>query len=99
MSRSRGTAATSRDGRVVLTRPLYGDDASGCEAFWRRLDAAANIRATLSDDGMAEPAEDSHVQERVTASVEIAKIAELDLNPVFVRQRVVVADVRVRFEP
>ena len=30
---------TLRDGRVVVLRPLRGDDAAGVEALWRRLDA------------------------------------------------------------
>ena len=32
---------TLRDGRVVVLRPLRGDDAAEVEALWRRLDAAS----------------------------------------------------------
>ncbi len=34
-----GWEETLRDGRVVVLRPLRGDDAAGVEALWRRLDA------------------------------------------------------------
>ena len=37
---------TLRDGRVVVLRPLRGDDAAGVEPLWRRLDAPARRRFT-----------------------------------------------------
>ena len=41
-----GSEETLRDGRVVVLRPLRGDDAAGVEALWRRLDARARRRFT-----------------------------------------------------
>ena len=41
-----GSEETLRDGRVVVLRPLRGDDAAGIEALWRRLDARARRRFT-----------------------------------------------------
>ena len=43
-----GSEETLRDGRVVVLRPLRGDDAGGAgvEALWRRLDARARRRFT-----------------------------------------------------
>jgi acyl-CoA synthetase (NDP forming)/GNAT superfamily N-acetyltransferase len=41
-----GWEETLRDGRVVLLRPLRGDDAVGVGALWRRLDARARRRFT-----------------------------------------------------
>ena len=35
---------TLRDGRVVVLRPLRGDDAAGVEVLWRRLDAVGRRR-------------------------------------------------------
>ena len=41
-----GSEETLRDGRVVVVRPLRGDDAAGVEALWQRLDAPARRRFT-----------------------------------------------------
>ena len=41
-----GSEETLRDGRVVVLRPLRGDDAAGVEALWRRLDAPSRRRFT-----------------------------------------------------
>jgi hypothetical protein len=41
-----GAEETLRDGRVVLLRPLRGDDMAGFEALWRRLDVSARHRFT-----------------------------------------------------
>ena len=39
-----GSEETLRDGRVVVIRPLRGDDAAAVDVLWRRLDAAGRRR-------------------------------------------------------
>lgn len=41
-----GSEETLRDGRVVVLRPLRGNDVVGVEGLWRRLDAPARHRFT-----------------------------------------------------
>ena len=46
---------TLRDGRVVVLRPLRGDDAAQVEALWRRLDAASRRLFTEPGSSAARP--------------------------------------------